>query len=756
MAEIFKEAQAFNNHPGRWNHDLSKKDYVTMKAGVIYPGLFQFMCPSDSAKLDIAALLQFMPTPTPLQSNVRVIFHVFFQRMKNIIAEWPNWIEQLPTESGETEAPYILPSVQEFVPGSIHDYVGVPVCVVKHGDYDLPMRYYFGCSVSSSEGNFVLAKPDGLIYSEIESFGHTFNSSLSDGYGIGLFDSGSRISPARLKDSFSGRDIVTFKLTYPFATHGDTDLLPRVPKLRLSLTSDFGPFRSNSDSYRLINAATYSRPLDDDYTINFMADDVSSALEALGFDGSQYIHFDLVWYWVQQSGSIALEAHNTNIIINRQTFSILSGKPASTFFISGSYSFADFPHLCPYVTIEDPLNTEKIRLRSYRYRVYESTYNAFYRNIHGNQPFMIDGVPQYNKYNTTRALGVDRTDYHLFNRNWELDAYTSCLPSPQQGNPPLVGVTSTGRLRIQDDDGTVSTAQLHDLPDGQQGLAISQINAQSDQHRQMILDLASSGISINDLREANALTKFLETNIRKGFRYIDFILGHYGKAPKHAEMDMPEFVGGFTVKLDVGKVTNTNAAASATNENDVLGQFAGSAQAFGSSKHSLQYYADDYGYLMVTMCIVPDSSYSQVLPKDFLYSEPLDIPFPEFSHLSYQPITYEEFCPGECWKDMVAEGPGSTKHLTDVFGYQRPQHELVWNPDTLHGQFLTTMNNYVISRFFDGRPELGDDFLTIKPEEVQNVFTVVKADNDIAFGQVAYHLTMKRPFPRIVIPSIGR
>lgn len=755
MAEIFKEAQAFNNHPGRWNHDLSKKDYVTMKAGIIYPGLFQFMVPSDSAKLDIAALLQFMPTPTPLQSNVRVIFHVFFQRMKNIIAEWPNWIEQLPTESGETEAPYILPSVQEFVPGSIHDYVGVPVCVVKHGVDDLPMRFYFSGGFNNDfSGMFSVFNRNGS-FNSVLPFGHVFSTHLSGGSGLGLFDSGSRISPAVLKDVF-GNDTVTFHLTYPFKTTGDPALLPIVPKLRLCLTSDYGPFRTSRDTYVLIDAGAYSEIDAEDYQILFRSDSISSALDVLGFDGSQYIHFDFVWFWVNQSGSVAVDANYDDVLINRMSYSVLSGKNYSTFFINGSYSYADFPHLCPYVTKEDPVSTTKIRLRAYRYRVYESTYNAFYRNIHGNQPFMIDGVPQYNKYNTTRALGLDTTDYHLFNRNWELDAYTSCLPSPQQGNPPLVGVTSTGRLRIQDDDGTVSTAQLYDLPDGQQGLSISQINAQSDAHRQMIMNLASSGISINDLREANALTKFLETNIRKGFRYIDFILGHFGKAPKHAEMDMPEFVGGFTVKLDVGKVTNTNAAASATNENDVLGQFAGSAQAFGSSKHSIQYYADDYGYLMVTMCIVPDSSYSQVLPKDFLYSRPLDVPFPEFSHLSYQPITYEEFCPGECWKEMVAEGPNTQKRLTDVFGYQRPQHELVWNPDTLHGQFLTTMNNYVISRFFDGRPELGNDFLTIKPEEVQNVFTVVKADNDIAFGQVAYRLTMKRPFPRIVIPSIGR
>ena len=66
------------------------------------------------------------------------------------------------------------------------------------------------------------------------------------------------------------------------------------------------------------------------------------------------------------------------------------------------------------------------------------------------------------------------------------------------------------------------------------------------------------------------------------------------------------------------------------------------------------------------------------------------------------------------------------------------------------------MNNYAVNRVFEHRPELGDDFLRIKPEDMTRNFTVTKADEDIAFGQLAFHITMKQPVPRISIPSIGR
>ena len=767
MAEIFKEAQGFDNHPNRWNHDLSHKSYGTFKAGIIYPVMTQFMQPTDSIKVDAAALLQFMPTPTPLQSNVRVIFHAFYQRMKNIVESFPNFIEQLE----EHEMPYILPHVSELKAGSLHDYLDVNCNVVVDGNENLPFGFarfvgpnkqfiYDAIQLSGASYDFV---PDPVPMSvgiqPRSTYGAIFygqpvrirpgNAFEGDSYVHDAHVRFGRICPflkswAELFGTTDGRADAMVNMFLRISVHSSATTRQRIPD------NDFFGRRVRLLDSDVIEPMAKDPRDPSFYFFNVKLAAINEALDAMHFEDGEYYQMDLV-VALKSNATLSLDTQDSSFVEESSYFQDLRDASTVNFYIHGSYSYADFPHLCPYATQEYP--DRPLKIRAYRHRVYESIYNAFYRNINGNQPFMIDGRVQYNKYNTTKADGEDNTPYDFFTRNWELDAFTSCLPSPQQGNPPMVGVTATGRLTVEDDDGTRSTAQLVDLGNGQQGLGITEMNAANDTHRNIMMSLASSGFTINDLRETNALQKFLETNIRKGFRYIDFIKGHFGKAPRHAEMDMPEFIGGFTVKLDVGKVTNTNAAANAENPNDVLGQFAGSAQAFGGSKQSMQYYADDYGYFMVTMCIVPDSAYSQVFPKDLLYANPLDFPFPEFSNLGYQPITYEEFCPGEAFKDSLVD---SNKKLTDVFGYQRPQHECVWRPDTLHGQFLTTMNNYCVNRVFEHRPELGDDFLRIKPEDMTRNFTVTKADEDIAFGQLAFHITMKQPVPRIAIPSIGR
>lgn len=742
MAEIFKEAQAFDNHPNRWNHDLSHKIYGSFKAGRLYPVMTHLMCPTEGFELDMASLLQFMPTPTPLQSNVRVIFHVFFDRIKNVWEDFPNTLEMLE----EHDFPYILPSVTEFTAGSLHDYLDVPCCVVVDSENPFPVRYLFG-EKSTPVTLFRVASGSATVADDYDET-HIFTAANSS-YGFGLFLAPTRVAPGVNPDSVFQNMIHMNLERYPYQF---SDPVCNADKVKIGVCLSSSTSLPANPSWKLFNAGSTSANISDEpYEVLFTYSTLKSTLDSLGYDGSQYLHFVVLFTW---GDSITGHSYTVTTLgyddqSSRTTLRYINGD--MIYFVNGNYSYADFPDLCPFATKEFP--DRPIRLNAWRHRTYEANYNAFYRNIHGNQPFVIDGVTQYNKYNTTRASGLDETNYGFFNRNWELDAYTSAIASPQQGNPPLVGVTSLGRLTIQSDDGTVSTAQLQDLDDGQQGLAISHVNLANDEHRRILMNLASSGISINDLRETNALQRFLETNIRKGFRYIDFIKGHFGKAPKHAEMDMPEFLGGFAVKLDVGKVTNTNQAAVAEDPNAVLGQFAGSAQAFGGSRNKIRFYADDYGFVQVIMCIVPDSAYSQILPKDYLYREALDLPFPEFSMVSYQPITYEEFCPGEAYKDFLAD---PSKKITDVFGYQRPQHERVWLPDRLHGQFLTSMNNYAVNRVFNHRPELGDDFFQIKPEEMQRNFMVVKGDNDIAFGQVGFHFIVKQPVPRVVIPALGR
>ena len=60
------------------------------------------------------------------------------------------------------------------------------------------------------------------------------------------------------------------------------------------------------------------------------------------------------------------------------------------------------------------------RLLAYRFRAYESVYNAYYRDIRNN-PFIVDGRPVYNKWLPTMKGGADTTLYELHQCNWERD-----------------------------------------------------------------------------------------------------------------------------------------------------------------------------------------------------------------------------------------------------------------------------------------------------------------------------------------------
>lgn len=360
---------------------------------------------------------------------------------------------------------------------------------------------------------------------------------------------------------------------------------------------------------------------------------------------------------------------------------------------------------------------------------------------------MPNGKKGYNVFVSTDGDGADTTPYTLYRRNWESDFLTSALPSPQQGVAPLAGLTALGTIQVEDNNGNVTTA-TYETDDSDRFTGRVSIHnpgeSVSNDIRISRDAMAKVGLSINDFRNVNALQRWLEVNMRKGMRYYDHIAGHFGDGPSRTELDMPIYLGGFNEDINVTSITQTSAGTA----DNPLGSYAGQANAFGGSKHSVNHYCDDYGYIMGIICIVPDPSYSQILPKYFLESSPLDYYYPEFSQLGMQPITYKEVAPLQ----SSLEG----KSLTDTFGYQRPNYDMVQNIDTCHGQFRTSLHNLVIGRLFSSRPELGNDFLTIDPYEVNQIFAIQSPDADNFIGQIIIDMKMKRPVPRISIPSLGR
>ena len=115
----------------------------------------------------------------------------------------------------------------------------------------------------------------------------------------------------------------------------------------------------------------------------------------------------------------------------------------------------------PFATENKPNNTH---LLAYRFRAYESAYNAYYRDIRNN-PFVVNGRPVYNKWLPNMKGGADTILYELHQCNWERDFLTTAVPNPQQGaNAPLVGLT-VGDVVTRSEDGTYSVQKQTVLVD---------------------------------------------------------------------------------------------------------------------------------------------------------------------------------------------------------------------------------------------------------------------------------------------------
>ena len=412
------------------------------------------------------------------------------------------------------------------------------------------------------------------------------------------------------------------------------------------------------------------------------------------------------------------------------------------------------------------------RLLAYRFRAYESVYNAYYRDIRNN-PFVIDGRPVYNKWLPTMKGGADSMLYELHQCNWERDFLTTAVPNPQQGaNAPLVGLT-VGDVVTRSEDGTYSVQKQTVLVDEDGSKYGVSYKVSEDGERLVGVDydpvsektpvtainsyaelaaLATeqgSGFTIETLRYVNAYQKFLELNMRKGFSYKQIMQGRWDIDIRFDELLMPEFIGGISRELSMRTVEQTVDQQSASSQGqyaEALGSKTGIAGVYGSTSNNIEVFCDEESYIIGLLTVTPEPIYTQLLPKDFTYNGLLDHYQPEFDRIGFQPITYKEICPLNF--DVT-----DADEMNKTFGYQRPWYEYVAKYDNAHGLFRTDMKNFIMHRTFSGLPQLGQQFLLVDPDAVNQVFSVTEYTDKI-FGYVKFNATARLPISRVAIPRL--
>nr|DAW94329.1 MAG TPA: Major capsid protein [Microviridae sp.] len=765
MANAFTSVPETKNNPNKNVWDWSHINNVTTEIGRLTPVFCRRVPAGTSMRIEPDFAMKFMPMMFPVQSAIKARINFFRMPIRALWRNYKDWLSTVnmkDADGNNINSQYVPPYI----------------------------------SISTDETT--------ELYERFSDFFGT----CSDADLMGL--------PTTLDTAGSGYwpyELIRPNVVYGTPYAGDSRQLPAInTPFTFDAEMEQVPFKSSTARY-VAKLTTAVKPADiPDFT--FRIDNIarewfrllyaslplntdSECLLAIGLDSNK----NVVGYWRSNGYDAAKGLLSFSLFASQpynidslylfldSTVSTVDGavQPRTlvdSFLAIMNPDLVDFtPATCPWYNRQTQTG---LKVSSLPFRMREAVYNAYIRNDRNN-PLVVDGVPKYNDWvlcydkdgddsrnygliggsDTAPKIQGERSglDYFFGRKyvNWEPDYLTTAVQSPQEGDAPLVGLTNYATV-VQEDNGAAKMKlnsvltdedgnhyQIHMLSDkeGLKGVNYTQLDVKDIEGNPVtnMYQAVSSGISIEDFRQVNAYQRYLELNMRRGYSYKDIVEGRYDVKVRYDDLLMPEFCGGFTRDVGMNAVTQTTPTDESGTYQGALGSQAGDGFVVGSSEAPVNIYCDEESIVMAFISIAPTPIYSQTLLKDWLISDPLDEFTPEFANIGFQPITLAEVAPIQAFNN------GGAEMLTKIFGYQRPWYHLIGMTDQAHGLFRTQLKNFIMKRTWQGVPELGRDFLLVKPEQVNDVFSVIETTDKI-FGQILFKIKVKNEVPRNAVPRL--
>lgn len=765
MANAFTQVPETGNNPSRNVWDWSHVNNLTTEIGRLTPCFCRRVPADTSLHFDPDFAMKFMPMMFPVQSPIKARINFFRMPIRALWKNYKDWLSTVNMKAADGTSinskyvpPYISISTNSrdelyrrfddfFGTCSDGDLMGLPTTLDNSGTGYWPFVLEFP--------NVVYGTPYAGDSRDLPAVGTPF---VLDG----------EMTPVAYKSS-TARYILRFEQETK-----TTD----IPDFSLRIGSSFREW------FRLLYAGL---PLATD----------SECLMCFSLDSSGYIN----GYWKvngydSSKGLLSFTKINGVPTPIDKMYLFLDSTVATVDGATQPRSLVDYfyaiqsteviqfsPRTCPWY---DNATQKGLKLSSLPFRMREAVYNAYIR-YDRNNPLVVDGVPKYNDWvlaydqdgddsqnyaniggtaGSSKIQGEESGLDYFYGRkyvNWEPDYLTTAVQSPQEGDAPLVGLTNyatvvqeengaaTMKLNsvLTDEDGNHYQVNMISDKEGLKGVTYTQLNVRDIQGNPVtnMYQAVSSGISIEDFRQVNAYQRYLELNMRRGYSYKDIVEGRYDVKVRYDDLLMPEFCGGFTRDVGMNAITQTTPTDESGTYQGALGSQAGDAYVLGSSDAPVNIFCDEESIVMAFISIAPTPIYSQTLLKDWLISDPLDEFSPEFANIGFQPITLSEVAPVQAYNN------GGYEMLTKVFGYQRPWYHLIGMTDQAHGLFRTQLKNFIMKRTWLGVPELGKDFLLVKPDQVNDVFSVTETTDKI-FGQILFKIKVKNEVPRNAVPRL--
>lgn len=351
------------------------------------------------------------------------------------------------------------------------------------------------------------------------------------------------------------------------------------------------------------------------------------------------------------------------------------------------------------------------------------------------------------------------------------DYFTAALPWTQRGGAVTLPLAGNADVYLHPNSSTESRQYIHgvnsDFPGGSAsllyaknritdpvenadfvGLASGETNYRElelDPNGSMYADLSGiTSTTINDLRAAFALQRWLEKNAVGGSRYIEQILAHFGVRDRDARLQRPEYITGSSSTFQISETLQTSAS-STDGSTTPQGNPTGNGQSYNKD-NGFSYTADEHGYFISLMVIRPFAIYFQGLKKDFFKFDKLDFLWPDFAHLGEQEVNTMEL--------VNRIGDPDTEGAT--FGYMPRYSEYRFINNSMHGDFRGNLFYWTNGRTLDHNllSRLTPTFLHVDPADDEQVYNVTDAEVDKFWCDIHIGLKAIRPLPLYATPKL--
>lgn len=335
------------------------------------------------------------------------------------------------------------------------------------------------------------------------------------------------------------------------------------------------------------------------------------------------------------------------------------------------------------------------------------------------------------------------------------DYFTSCLPSPLKNEPVEIGLTGNAPVKLYNNaELTTETAASTQLTLTQNGsfqnfanvMGVTGKNKDQPDMKFMGTDLSGvDAISIQDLRMAIALQHIFEADARNGTRYREFLSGTWGVTSPDSRLQIPEYIGGQRIPINVNQVVQTSQTDTKT------GQALGNTAAYSlttCSKQMVDYAATEYGYIIGLAVVRVEHSYQQGLSTKWTRGGRFTYYDPRLAALGEQPVYNRE---------IYAQG---TTEDNEIFGYQEAWADYRYKPSYVTGEmrsnYQTSLDAWHYADDYDALPRLSAEWIQEGQQNIDRTIAVTSAKSHQFLCDFYFTEEWYREMPIYSIPGIER